>query len=82
MKELTEERNRIARTSAQQQQQIDKYKKLADDAKGKVDSLETQLSSTRKVMAMVKYLIHGVYDNRKGCGPKFRENSLSCIHTR
>ena len=49
LKELEEERNRLARTSAQQQTQIDKYKKLAEDARGKAESLETQLSATKKV---------------------------------
>ncbi len=50
LKELEDERNRLARTSSQQQIQIDKFKKLAEDAKGKAESLETQLSSTRKVV--------------------------------
>ncbi len=50
VKELEEERNRLARTSSQQQGQIDKYKKLADDSRSKAESLETQLSTTRKVL--------------------------------
>ena len=49
IKDLEEEKNRFSRSNAAQQIQIDKYKKLAEDAKGKADSLENQLSSLRKV---------------------------------
>ena len=37
------------RTSSSQQQQIDKHKKLAEEAKAKTDSLENQLSAVKKV---------------------------------
>ena len=49
LKELQDERGRLHRTNASQQTQIDKYKKLSEDTRGKVDSLENQLSSTKKV---------------------------------
>ena len=48
-KEMEEERNRLQRTNTAQQTQIDKLKRLADDAKGKAESLESELSSVRKV---------------------------------
>ena len=49
IKELEEERGRLHRTNASQQSQIDKFKSMAEEAKGKSDSLETQLSGVRKV---------------------------------
>ena len=49
LKEAEEERGRYQRTSSSQQIQIDKYKKLTEEAKGKADSLENQLSGVKKV---------------------------------
>lgn len=49
IKEADNERNRLQRTNAAQQTQIDKYKRLADDAKGKAESLDSQYSSVKKV---------------------------------
>ncbi len=49
MKELEEERLHLHRTNATQQTQIEKYKQLSQDAKGKADSLDSQLTSTKKV---------------------------------
>ena len=52
IKELEDERGRLTRTNAAQSTQIDKFKKIADDSKGKSDSLETQLATTRKVIQL------------------------------
>jgi hypothetical protein len=49
IKEYEEERNRKQRTASSLQTQLEKYKRLADDAKGKADSLDTQLSAAKKV---------------------------------
>lgn len=49
LKTVEDDKNRIARTSASQQQQIDKYRKLSEDAKAKIDSLDMQLSAVKKV---------------------------------
>ena len=49
LKELEEERSRVMRQTNTQQQNIDKYRKIADDAKSKTDSLEGQLAAARKV---------------------------------
>ncbi|KAL4216658.1 Golgin subfamily A member 2 [Mactra antiquata] len=54
VKELEEERGRLTRTNAGQTQQIDKFKKLAEDSKSKTDSLETQLAGTRKELEQLK----------------------------
>lgn len=54
LKEAEEERNRLGRTNAAQQSQMEKYRKLADDAKVKADSLETQLSVTQKELDQLK----------------------------
>merc|ERR1719239_507084 len=54
VKDIEEERNRLLRTSSSQQQQIDKHKKLAEDARGKVDSLESQLSTMKKELEQLK----------------------------
>ncbi|XP_045184087.2 testis-expressed protein 9-like [Mercenaria mercenaria] len=54
VKELEDERGRLTRTNAAQTQQIDKFKKIADDSKTKTESLETQLSSTRKELEQMK----------------------------
>jgi len=48
IKELEEDKSEQHRTNAAQQTQIDKYKKLAEDNKGKADSLDSQLVSLRK----------------------------------
>lgn len=47
---MEDERGRLYRTNATQQSQIEKFKKIAEDAQGKSDSLENQLSGLRKVM--------------------------------
>jgi len=49
IKELEDERGRLHRTNAAQQMQIDKFKKIAEDAKSKSDSSESQLAGLRKV---------------------------------
>ena len=49
VRDLEEERNRVSRANVSQQSQVNKFKKSADDAKEKVESLETQLSSMKKV---------------------------------
>ena len=49
VKELEDERNKVSRANASQQAQVNKLKKTSDDAKDKVESLETQLSSVKKV---------------------------------
>ncbi|XP_013385699.1 testis-expressed protein 9 isoform X2 [Lingula anatina] len=54
VKELDDDRNRLQRTNSTQQTQIDKYKRLADDAKGKSDSLENQLTGLRKELDSLK----------------------------
>ena len=52
LKEVEEERSRYQRTSSSQQMQIDKYKRLAEETKGKADSLDNQLSAVKKVGLM------------------------------
>lgn len=54
IKELEDERGRLTRTNAGQTQQIDKFKKIADDSKTKTESLETQLASTKKELDQLK----------------------------
>ena len=54
LKEAEDERNRLSRTNAAQQHQMDKYRKLSDDAKVKADALETQLSATQKELDQLK----------------------------
>ncbi|XP_012942457.1 testis-expressed protein 9 [Aplysia californica] len=54
VKDAEEERNRLLRTSSSQQQQIDKHKKLAEEARGKTESLENQLSALRKEVEQMK----------------------------
>ena len=49
VKQTDEERSRLAHTCTTQQTQMDKFKKMADEAKNKAESLETQLSAQRKV---------------------------------
>ena len=51
LKEAEEERARLTRSASTQQQNIDKYRKLADDARGKAESLEAQLAGVKKVRA-------------------------------
>ncbi|XP_050396349.1 testis-expressed protein 9 isoform X2 [Patella vulgata] len=53
-KETEEEKNRLHRTVASQQTQIDKYKKIAEDAKSVSDSLQNQLSALRKENEQMK----------------------------
>lgn len=48
VKELEDERGRLTRTNAAQTQQIDKFKKIAEDSKTKTESLENQLASAKK----------------------------------
>ena len=50
VKELEEERGRLHRTNAAQATQLDKFKKIAEDSKGKTESLETQLTANKKVI--------------------------------
>ena len=59
---MEEDRARLTRTQSTQQTQIDKYKRLADDAKSKADSTETQLQAVKKVCCLriitkEKYLV-------------------------
>lgn len=49
IKELEEERGRLHRTNASQQSQMDKYKKMAEEARSKSESMEGQLTAVRKV---------------------------------
>ena len=49
VKEAEDERARLNRTASTQQQNIEKYRKLADDARVKAESIETQLTATKKV---------------------------------
>lgn len=55
IKELEEERGRLHRTNAAQQTQSDKYKKMAEDARSKSDSSETQLVAVRKVNSQASH---------------------------
>ncbi|KAL8558710.1 hypothetical protein ACOMHN_037803 [Nucella lapillus] len=55
VKELEDERGRLHRTNAAQQTQMDKFRRLADEARGKSDSQETQLSALRKQTQMDKF---------------------------
>ena len=48
-KESDEEKNRLQKTNAAQQTQLDKYKKLSEDRQSLNDSLETQVSALKKV---------------------------------
>ena len=54
LKETEEERARLVRTNAAQQTQIDKYKRLSEDARNKSDSLDTLLSGTKKVISQMR----------------------------
>ncbi|XP_067653532.1 testis-expressed protein 9-like [Haliotis asinina] len=54
MRDVEEERGRHLRTVATQQTQIDKYKKLAEDARSKSDSMENLLSTLRKEVEQLK----------------------------
>lgn len=56
LKEADAECSKLNRTNATQQQQMDKYRKIADDAKGKADSVENQLASTQKEVDQMKRL--------------------------
>ena len=67
MKEVEEERGRYQRTSSSQQIQIDKYKKLAEEAKGKTDSLENQLTAVKKVIKTALLQLSTVTSNDLTC---------------
>ncbi|XP_071098615.1 testis-expressed protein 9-like isoform X2 [Haliotis cracherodii] len=54
VREVEEDRGRHMRTVATQQTQIDKYKKVAEDARTKSDSAENQLSTVRKEVEQLK----------------------------
>ncbi|OWF49322.1 testis-expressed protein 9-like [Mizuhopecten yessoensis] len=54
IKELEDERGRLHRTNASQQTQIDKYKRMAEDARTKSESSETQLVALRKELEQMK----------------------------
>jgi len=49
MKELEEERSRLQRTNAAQHTQLDKYKKISEEKQSLADSLETQVTTLKKV---------------------------------
>ena len=49
IKEMEDDRTRLQRSSTAQQTQIEKYKRLSDEAKRKSEGLETQLAAVRKV---------------------------------
>ena len=57
VKELEEERGRLHRTNAAQATQLDKFKKIAEDSKGKAESLETQLTANKKVISSPRTLV-------------------------
>ncbi|XP_062601244.1 testis-expressed protein 9-like [Saccostrea cucullata] len=54
IKELEEERGRMHRTNAAQQSQMDKYKKIAEEARSKSESVEGQLTAVRKELEQMK----------------------------
>ena len=54
LRDADEERSRLARVNTAHQQQMEKYRKLSEDAKSKADSLETQLSGTKKELDQLK----------------------------
>ena len=54
VKELEEERHRLARTGAQHQTQMEKFRKMADDGRAKSEALETQLNSMKKVFVIIQ----------------------------
>ncbi|XP_052692105.1 testis-expressed protein 9-like [Crassostrea angulata] len=54
IKELEEERGRLHRTNASQQSQMDKYKKMAEEARSKSESMEGQLTAVRKELEQLK----------------------------
>ncbi|XP_048749432.2 testis-expressed protein 9-like isoform X2 [Ostrea edulis] len=54
IKELEEERGRLHRTNAAQQSQMDKYKKIAEEARGKSESMDSQLAAVRKELEQMK----------------------------
>ena len=49
IKELEEEKARLQRSATSQQTQVDKHRKLAEDARDKCSSLEIQLAAATKV---------------------------------
>ncbi|KAJ8035559.1 Testis-expressed protein 9 [Holothuria leucospilota] len=54
IKELEDEQGRLNRTHQNQVSQIEKYKKLAEEAKRKSDGMESQLTGLRKEMESIK----------------------------
>ncbi|KAI8504633.1 Golgin sub A member 2 [Branchiostoma belcheri] len=54
IKDLEEERGRLTRTTQTQQSQMEKFKKLSEDAKKKSDGLEQQLAALRKELETLK----------------------------
>lgn len=58
---MEDERGRLNRSHQSQVSQIDKYKKLAEEAKRKNDGLETQLSGLRKVSNDATRAGHGQF---------------------
>ena len=52
-KELDDEKNRLQKTNAAQQTQLDKYKKISEDRQSLNDSLETQVSALKKVWLLL-----------------------------
>nr|XP_022312330.1 testis-expressed protein 9-like [Crassostrea virginica] len=54
IKELEDERGRLHRTNASQQSQMDKYKKIAEEARSKSESTEGQLAAVRKELDQLK----------------------------
>ena len=54
LKEVEDDNNRLTRTNAAQQHQMDKYKKISDDAKNRAESLDTQLNATQKELDQMK----------------------------
>ena len=49
LKESEEAKNRLQRTNTAQTSQADKFKKLADEYKDKLNGLEVQLTAAKKV---------------------------------
>ena len=64
VKELEDERNKVSRANASQQAQVNKLKKTSDDAKDKVESLETQLSSVKKVHFFIAVTLRSSFSTK------------------
>ncbi|XP_052084639.1 testis-expressed protein 9-like [Mytilus californianus] len=54
IKEMEDERGRLYRTTSAQQAQIDKFKKISEDAQVKSDTAESQLAGLRKELDQMK----------------------------